>query len=144
MPNLDLVTADGLRRVFTLLHEARPVLLNLGEPGARDIAACGSGSTGRRSIRGCTVSVDEVYDAGEGESRRPVFDTSRKADRLVREGPATTASNDSSLSRVSGDVRHLRGHAHATEASDGIARAIPQTDRGSSSKSSRRKKRMWT
>ena len=38
MPDLDLVTAGGPRRVFTLLHDARPVLLNLGEPGALDIA----------------------------------------------------------------------------------------------------------
>jgi 3-(3-hydroxy-phenyl)propionate hydroxylase len=30
MPDLDIVTADGPRRVFELLHEARPVLLNLG------------------------------------------------------------------------------------------------------------------
>ena len=37
MPDLDLVTADGPLRVFTLLHEARPVLLNLGEPGGLDI-----------------------------------------------------------------------------------------------------------
>jgi 3-(3-hydroxy-phenyl)propionate hydroxylase len=35
---LDLVTANGPLRVFTLLHEARPVLLNLGEPGGLDIA----------------------------------------------------------------------------------------------------------
>jgi 2-polyprenyl-6-methoxyphenol hydroxylase-like FAD-dependent oxidoreductase len=33
MPDLDLLTADGPLRVFTLLHDARPVLLNLGEPG---------------------------------------------------------------------------------------------------------------
>ena len=33
MPDLDLVTAEGQRRVFCLLHEAHPVLLNLGEPG---------------------------------------------------------------------------------------------------------------
>jgi 2-polyprenyl-6-methoxyphenol hydroxylase-like FAD-dependent oxidoreductase len=33
MPDLDLVTADGPLRVFTLLHDARPVLLNLGELG---------------------------------------------------------------------------------------------------------------
>ena len=32
MPDLDLATADGPRRVFTMLHDARPVLLNLGEP----------------------------------------------------------------------------------------------------------------
>ena len=38
MPDLDLVTADGPLRVFTLLHDARPVLLNLGEPGGIDIA----------------------------------------------------------------------------------------------------------
>jgi hypothetical protein len=37
MPDLDLVTADGPLRVFTLLHDARPVILNLGEPGAFDI-----------------------------------------------------------------------------------------------------------
>jgi 2-polyprenyl-6-methoxyphenol hydroxylase-like FAD-dependent oxidoreductase len=37
MPDLDLVTADGPLRVFTLLHRARPVLLNLGEPGDFDI-----------------------------------------------------------------------------------------------------------
>jgi 2-polyprenyl-6-methoxyphenol hydroxylase-like FAD-dependent oxidoreductase len=38
MPDLDLVTADGPLRVFTLLHDARPVLLNFGEPGGLDIA----------------------------------------------------------------------------------------------------------
>jgi 2-polyprenyl-6-methoxyphenol hydroxylase-like FAD-dependent oxidoreductase len=33
MPDLDLMTADGPLRVFELLHDARPVLLNLGEAG---------------------------------------------------------------------------------------------------------------
>jgi 2-polyprenyl-6-methoxyphenol hydroxylase-like FAD-dependent oxidoreductase len=37
MPDLELVTADGPLRVFTLLHDARPVLLNLAEPGGIDI-----------------------------------------------------------------------------------------------------------
>ena len=37
MPDLDLVTANGPRRLFTLLHDARPMLLNLGEPGGFDI-----------------------------------------------------------------------------------------------------------
>jgi 2-polyprenyl-6-methoxyphenol hydroxylase-like FAD-dependent oxidoreductase len=37
MPDLDLITAKGPLRVFTLLHSARPVLLNFGEPGAFDI-----------------------------------------------------------------------------------------------------------
>ena len=38
MPDVDLLTAEGPRRVFSLLHEARPVLLNLGGPGKFDIA----------------------------------------------------------------------------------------------------------
>jgi hypothetical protein len=37
MPDLDLVTADCALRVFTLLHDAKPVLLNLGGPGGFDI-----------------------------------------------------------------------------------------------------------
>jgi 2-polyprenyl-6-methoxyphenol hydroxylase-like FAD-dependent oxidoreductase len=37
MPDLDLVTANGPSRVFDLLHDARPVLLNLASPGAIDI-----------------------------------------------------------------------------------------------------------
>jgi 2-polyprenyl-6-methoxyphenol hydroxylase-like FAD-dependent oxidoreductase len=37
VPDLDLVTESGATRVFTLLHEARPVLLDLGA-GALDIA----------------------------------------------------------------------------------------------------------
>jgi 3-(3-hydroxy-phenyl)propionate hydroxylase len=37
MPDLDLVTAGGPVRVYSLLHGARPVLLNLGEPGGLDL-----------------------------------------------------------------------------------------------------------
>jgi hypothetical protein len=37
MPDLDLITPDGPLRTFTLLHDARPMLINLGEPGALDI-----------------------------------------------------------------------------------------------------------
>jgi 3-(3-hydroxy-phenyl)propionate hydroxylase len=33
MPDLDLITAHGSQRLFTLLHDARPVFLNLAEPG---------------------------------------------------------------------------------------------------------------
>ncbi len=33
MPDLDLVTADGPRRFSTLLHDAKPILLHLGDPG---------------------------------------------------------------------------------------------------------------
>jgi 2-polyprenyl-6-methoxyphenol hydroxylase-like FAD-dependent oxidoreductase len=37
MPDLDLITVDGPQRTFTLLHQARPVLLNLGNTGGFDI-----------------------------------------------------------------------------------------------------------
>jgi 3-(3-hydroxy-phenyl)propionate hydroxylase len=37
MPDLDLATANGPLRIFPLLHDARPVLLNLGEPGGFDV-----------------------------------------------------------------------------------------------------------
>jgi 3-(3-hydroxy-phenyl)propionate hydroxylase len=37
MPDLDLVPESGPLRVFDLLHDSRPVLLDLGEPGAFDI-----------------------------------------------------------------------------------------------------------
>src|SRR5437667_1097667 len=43
MPDLDLVTTNGPLRVFTLLHDARPVLLNLGEPGGGDITPWADG-----------------------------------------------------------------------------------------------------
>jgi 3-(3-hydroxy-phenyl)propionate hydroxylase len=52
MPDLELVTAEGPLRVFTLLHDARPVLLNLGEPGGIDI----------RPWSGQVQSIDAKYD----------------------------------------------------------------------------------
>jgi 2-polyprenyl-6-methoxyphenol hydroxylase-like FAD-dependent oxidoreductase len=39
MPDLDLDTEGGPRRVFTLMHAARPVLLNVGARGALDQAS---------------------------------------------------------------------------------------------------------
>lgn len=39
MPDVDLLTADGPVRVYSSLHRARPLLLNLSEPGRFDIAA---------------------------------------------------------------------------------------------------------
>jgi 3-(3-hydroxy-phenyl)propionate hydroxylase len=38
MPDLDVGTEDGPTRVFALLHDGRPLLLNLGEPGGFDIS----------------------------------------------------------------------------------------------------------
>jgi 3-(3-hydroxy-phenyl)propionate hydroxylase len=41
MPDLELHTTDGPTRVFTLLHDARPVLLDLGGPGSFDLMPWG-------------------------------------------------------------------------------------------------------
>jgi hypothetical protein len=38
MPDLDIVAENGPLRVYELLHDARPLLLNLGVPGALEIA----------------------------------------------------------------------------------------------------------
>jgi 3-(3-hydroxy-phenyl)propionate hydroxylase len=37
MPDLELTTAEGTQRVFELLHDARPLLLDFGEPDSIDI-----------------------------------------------------------------------------------------------------------
>lgn len=37
MPDLDLATPDGTVRVFSFLHKAKPVLINLGDAGSVDI-----------------------------------------------------------------------------------------------------------
>ena len=54
MPDLDLVTAGGKRSVFSLLHDARPLLVNLGELDPLDIAPW------RDRVR----SVDASYEGG--------------------------------------------------------------------------------
>ena len=55
MPDLDLVTADGPLRVFELLHDAKPVLLNLGR--ARQASTSVRGPTASsRSTRATTGS----------------------------------------------------------------------------------------
>ncbi len=51
MPDLDLVTENGPLRVFTLLHDARPLFLNLGEPGGLQHQSMGgSNSADRRRV----------------------------------------------------------------------------------------------
>jgi 2-polyprenyl-6-methoxyphenol hydroxylase-like FAD-dependent oxidoreductase len=38
MPDLDLTTPDGPLRLYSLLHQAKPALINLGEPRSLDIS----------------------------------------------------------------------------------------------------------
>jgi 3-(3-hydroxy-phenyl)propionate hydroxylase len=60
MPDLDVVTADGPVRVFGLLHDARAVLLNLGEPWTCDISPWS----------GRVLAIDADY---EGDCELPVL-----------------------------------------------------------------------
>jgi hypothetical protein len=38
MPDLDVATADGPLRVFSLLHDGRAALINFGEPGRIEVS----------------------------------------------------------------------------------------------------------
>ncbi len=60
MPDLDVTTPDGPLRVYTLLHDARPFLLDLGAPGRLDIAPW-------------TDRVAVVHATYEGEWELPVI-----------------------------------------------------------------------
>ena len=89
MPDLDLVTAGGPLRVFTLLHEARPVLLNLGAARRpRHHSVGGPGPADRRRLR------RRVGASGTRRGRRSRCraDPARRACRLGgrRHGPGLT------------------------------------------------------
>ena len=56
MPDLDLETAEGPTRVFTLLHDARPVLVNFGERGGFDVSAWAD------RVRSVDASHDGVWE----------------------------------------------------------------------------------
>ena len=91
MPDLDLHTADGPTRVFTLLHDARPVLLNLGEPGGFDIAPWAN------RVRLVDATHDGVWELpviGEVAAPAGRVDPTRRACRLGRRphGPRAASS----------------------------------------------------
>ncbi len=97
MPDLDLHTADGPMRVFTLLHDARPALLNLGEPGGLDISLWANrvrlvdaGHDGVWELPAlghvdspCRCSDPPRWTRGLG-GRRHGYRTARRADYVVR------------------------------------------------------------
>jgi 3-(3-hydroxy-phenyl)propionate hydroxylase len=56
MPDLDVHTADGPTRVFALLHDARPVLLQFGEPGGFDLSPWAS------RVRSIDATHDGVWE----------------------------------------------------------------------------------
>ena len=70
MPDLDLVTAKSPLRVFSLLHDARPVLLNLGAPGGFDITGQIGFSSSTRHMS--VVSLLEVAPTSLFAHTRPL------------------------------------------------------------------------
>ena len=112
MPDLDLVTADGPLRVFALLHDARPVLLNLGEPGVlRHHSMGGSRPADRRGVRGCVGASGTRRGHGARCRADPARRTRRLGGRRHRRGARGRADH---LVRTAGyDVvshrRHTRG-----------------------------------
>ena len=112
MPDLDLVTADGPLRIFTLLHDARPVLLNLGVSGGFDITPWAD----RVQL------VDAKYDgAWELPALGPVTAPSRRVDpaRWIcglggRAGPAGTRGRADHVVRTAcrGVAQRLFGSAN--------------------------------
>ena len=79
MPDLDLVTDNGPLRVFTLLHDARPVLLNLGEPGGFDITPWAIGS---ELIDANTPACGSFRSLGDGHRSHRRVDPARRTCRL--------------------------------------------------------------
>lgn len=66
MPDLELATANGPLRVFSLLQDARPVLLNLGAPGRFDVTPWAD------RVRSIDASYAGVWDLpGAGEVPAP-------------------------------------------------------------------------
>ena len=81
MPDLDIVAADGPRRVFTLLHDAQAVLINFGEPGAlRDIRVVRPSPADRREILWRMAASSYRYRCCSGRG----IGSARRACRLGR------------------------------------------------------------
>ena len=83
MPDLEVATADGPVRVYTQLHDARPVLLNLGRPGGLDAGPWAD------HVRTLDARYDGVWDLpviGAVPRTLRRADPSRRLCRLGRTG----------------------------------------------------------
>jgi hypothetical protein len=61
MPDLDLCTAEGTTRVFALLHDARPVLLDLGGGGGTPGTGGGDLAPWADRVRVVEATYDGVW-----------------------------------------------------------------------------------
>jgi 3-(3-hydroxy-phenyl)propionate hydroxylase len=106
MPDLDIQTADGPTRVYTLLHAARPVIVNLGAPGGFDIAPW----AGR--VRWVDATHDGVWELPVlGEVAAPAAVLIRPDGHVAWAGDLTDPQLPRALTRWFGAAgpRHGRG-----------------------------------
>jgi hypothetical protein len=98
MPDLDLDTAEGPTRVYELLHDARPVLLDLGGPGTFDL---GPWADRVRSVAATHQGGWELPVIGEVDA--PAAALIRPDGYVAWVGALTDAELPSALSRWFGD-----------------------------------------
>jgi hypothetical protein len=102
MPDLDLSSADGPLRVFTLLHDAHAVLLNLGEPGS---VALGPWVDRVRLVEASYEGVWELPVIGAVEA--PVAVLIRPDGHVAWVGDGTPAGLEEALTRWFGPPADL-------------------------------------
>lgn len=97
MPDLDLVTESGPRRVFTFLRAARPVLRDLGESGTLDVAAWAD-RVQRVDARYAGIGAPGARHRSRSDRH---LDSSRRTCRLDgrRHGPRTSRPKPMTRSR---------------------------------------------
>ena len=121
MPDLDLTGGEGPLRVFTLLHDARPTLLNLGEPGGVPL-----GSWGDR-VRLVDASYSGVWELPVvGAVEPPSAVLVRPDGQVAWVGDGTPAGLEEALNRWFGPPAAARvagavptGHARGRSDQDG-------------------------
>ncbi|WP_042377437.1 FAD-dependent monooxygenase [Streptacidiphilus melanogenes] len=104
MPDLDLTGADGPSRVYPLLHDARAVLLNLGEPGS---LTPGSWRNRVRSVDARYAGAWELPVVGAVEAPAAVL--IRPDGHVAWVGDGTRAGLDEALTRWFGPDPARRG-----------------------------------
>ncbi|HET7467208.1 MAG TPA: hypothetical protein VFL29_11100, partial [Candidatus Dormibacteraeota bacterium] len=94
MPDLDIAVGGQSTRVFNLMHEARPLLLNLGEPGALDIRSWSD------RVRAVDARFDGMWELPViGEVAAPAAVLVRPDGYVAWVGGGTAAGLDDALTR---------------------------------------------
>jgi 2-polyprenyl-6-methoxyphenol hydroxylase-like FAD-dependent oxidoreductase len=108
MPDLDLSTKDGPIRVYELMHEAQPVLLNLGAPASLD------GSPAQDRVRLVEATCGGVWELPAiGQIDAPATVLIRPDGYVAWVGQGTDLGLDDALVTWAGDGLRSRASASA-------------------------------